>query len=129
MENNRVSVELLKNQAVIADKCFVAECFLSRLKGLMGRSALELGEGLLLPRCNNIHMWFMRTSIDVVFLRKKEVRKNTTVYEVSSVRENIRPWKLLPVCDFKAGETLELPAGIVRQHALAPGDELCIALR
>jgi uncharacterized membrane protein (UPF0127 family) len=126
---SEVRVESLKNQALIADKCIVAECFLSRLKGLIGRSELARGEGLLLPRCNNVHMWFMSIAIDVVFLRKKEIRNGVTVYEISSVRERVRPWKLLPVGDFKASETLELPAGVVRERALSPGDELCIASR
>ena len=115
-------VQSLKNQAVIADKCFVAECFLDRLRGLIGRSRFEQGEGMLFPRCNDIHMWFMRIPIDVVF-----VRKDGANWKVTSVHESVRPWKLLPLRDGRASETLELPTGTIRRCAINDGDELCIS--
>ena len=112
-------IESLKNQAVIADKCKVARSFFDRLIGLMGRRNFNGGEGLLFPRCNDVHMWFMRIPIDVVFLRNKDERKIVT-----SVREELRPWRPLPVHDFQAEEALELPAGTVRRCGIAKGDEL-----
>ncbi|MGZ3689054.1 MAG: DUF192 domain-containing protein [Bdellovibrionota bacterium] len=118
-----VSIKSLKNQALIADKCFVAERFFDRLRGLIGRKSLESGQGMLFPRCQDIHMWFMSIPIDVVFVRRQ---KGEGKWMVSSTREGVRPWRLLPVHDWKATETLELPAGTVRRHAIAAGDELCI---
>lgn len=123
----RVTVHSLKNQALIADKCSVAECFGDRLQGLIGRKTLEPGEGMLFPRCNSIHMWFMRFSIDVVFLRKASGSNGSPAWTVSSFREGLRPWSLLPVGDWKADDTLELPIGTIRRCQLAVGDELCIS--
>ncbi len=121
-----VRVHSLINQAVIADKCLVAECFLDRLKGLIGRSVFEPGDGMLFPKCNDIHMWFMKIPIDVLFLRPVKTDGESTVWKVSSMHENVRPWKPIPLVDWRASETLELPAGSVRTHAISAGDEICI---
>ena len=117
-------IKAFKNQALIADKCLVAESFWARAKGLIGRRHLEPGEGLLIPRCNDIHMWMMSVPIDVVFLRKEKRTDGGISHVVASVREGLRPWKLLPVRDGSAEDTLELPAGTVGRLGLRPGDEL-----
>ena len=119
-----VKVQSLKNQALIADKCHVAESFFDRLRGLIGRSGLEPGEGMFFPRCNDIHMWFMRFSIDVVFVNPDS--RNENVFRVSSVHRGVRPWRPHPLIDWKASDTLELPAGTIERFAIATGDELCI---
>jgi uncharacterized membrane protein (UPF0127 family) len=100
---------------------------LDRLRGLIGKSGLAQGQGMLFPRCNSIHMWFMRFPIDVVFLKIETSRDGKKTWRVSSVRESVRPWKLLPLTDWRASETLELPAGTVRSSALQAGDEVCIS--
>jgi len=125
-------VQSLKNQALIADKCHVAECFMDRLRGLIGRAGLTSGEGMLFPRCNSVHMWFMRFPIDVVFLRASAGKRRASAderqtYVVSSVHENVRPWKALPLMDLQASETLELPGGSTRRAGISAGDELCIS--
>lgn len=120
-------VQSLKNNAIIADKCLVAERFFDRLQGLIGRSALDTGEGMLFPRCNDIHMWFMSIPIDVVFLRRERAEPDGIVYRVVSVRENLRPWRFLPAREGRASETLELSAGTIQRCQIAVGDELCIS--
>lgn len=121
MKNSRSPRQIklinLRNQSVLADRCIVAERFFDRLKGLIGRTSIEVGEGMLFPFCNDIHMWFMKIPIDVVFLKKNVV---------TSVREKVRPWRLLPLRDGKASETLELPIGTVVRCEIRPGDEVCI---
>ena len=121
----KLRVEVVKNNSVIADKCHVAECFFDRLRGLIGRGSLAPGEAMHFPRCNSVHMWFMRFPIDVVFVRLANKSDGTEVRVISSVRENIRPWRLLPLVDLKANEALELPAGVARERNLAVGDEIC----
>lgn len=118
-----VKIQSLKNQSWIADQCEVAGSFLARLKGLMGRKSFNTGQGLWITPCNDIHMWFMRISIDVVFLRNVQ----DSIYEVTSIRENLRPWKLLPTHDWSARETLELPQGTIARCDIRPGDRLCIS--
>ena len=113
------TVQILKNKVKVADKVVVAESFLTRARGLLGRKSFEPGFGMLFPNCNNIHMWFMSVPLDVVFLKKEK-----NAYRVSSVHENVQPWKLLPLADFRASETLEFPIGTIRANALREGDVL-----
>jgi uncharacterized protein len=122
-----VTVQSLKNRALIADKCHVAESFIDRLRGLIGRTGLEPGEGMLFPRCNDIHMWFMSIPIDVVFLRERRLADGSVSWQVTSAHEDVRPWKPLPLRDGEASETLELPAGTIRRCGIAAGDEVCIS--
>jgi uncharacterized membrane protein (UPF0127 family) len=56
------------NKKIAADKIKVANNIISRFIGLLNRSNLEEGEGLLLTPCNSIHSFFMRFNFDVVFL-------------------------------------------------------------
>lgn len=121
-----MQVQILKNQRVISDKCIVAKCFYTRLKGWMGRRSLDEGEGMLFPKCNNIHMYFMRIPIDVVFLRSEKRADGTMQARVMSVHSDVQPWRALPLMDMSGTDTLELPAGSVQRHELRPGDELCI---
>lgn len=130
MSNNvTISVTSLKNRKVIADKCYVAESFLDRLRGLIGRSRLDSGEGMFFPRCNDIHMWFMRIPIDVVFVRQISAQKSgeLATFEVTRVCESLKPWRLLPVRSGRATETIELPVGTVRNCDVRLGDRICIS--
>lgn len=61
---NKTRNELLVPRLVIADT------FTSRLIGLLDRSGLALDEGLLLTGCHQVHMFFMRFPIDVIFCAK-----------------------------------------------------------
>jgi uncharacterized membrane protein (UPF0127 family) len=130
-------VTSIKNGASIADKCYVAESFFDRLKGLIGTKHMSNAEGLLLKPCNDIHMWFMSIPIDVVFLRRKD--RHFDLYsdseassklerrlKITSAVEGLKPWKLLPVRDGSAEETLELPPGTIRRCAIEAGDEVAI---
>ena len=46
----------------------VADSWLARLRGLIGRSGVGRDEGLYLAGTNGVHMFFMRFPIDCVFL-------------------------------------------------------------
>ena len=120
-----IRVQSLTNQALISDKCIVADSFFDRLRGLIGKTRMENGEGMLFPKCNDIHMWFMSIPIDVVFLSPVKREGEKGVWKVASVRENVQPWRLLPIRDGQATETLELPAGAVARFSIRAGDELC----
>ena len=45
------SAELKIGEKVIVAKCYVAEDFFSRFKGLMGRKDLAKTEAVLFPKC------------------------------------------------------------------------------
>src|SRR3712207_6515464 len=103
-----------ENGDVVCDRCVVADKPLSRLKGLLGRSELRPGEGLLLRPASAIHTCFMRFPIDVVFLDRE--------WRVVRVADGIAPWRAASSRGAKA--VLELPAGESARRGLAPGDVL-----
>jgi hypothetical protein len=86
--------------------------------GLMGRSKLEPDEGLWLVPCNSVHMFFMRTPLDIAYLD----RKLRVVRCVPEMRE----WrvKVLPVRH--AHSALELAPGTLSRHGISDGDQLKI---
>lgn len=112
------------DQACIVNQLKTADSFLTRLRGLIGVKKFEFGEGLIFPRCNNIHMWMMSIPIDVVFLKANRQKKEWTVL---SVYPQLKPWKVFPVSDLKADDVLELPAGRAESISLKSGEVLCIA--
>jgi uncharacterized protein len=85
------------------------------MRGLLGRSALEPGEGLLLRPEGSIHMMFMRFSIDAVFLDRELI--------VVDIVRDLKPWRAAGRRGAKA--VLELAAGAAGE--LAPGDRLSVA--
>ncbi len=80
----------------------VAHTFVERAKGLIGRSGLGPGKGLLIPRCNCIHTFFMRFAIDATFL-------DADGRTVKVVR-NIRPWTAWVWGGLGASQVLETAA-------------------
>ena len=82
----------------------VAETFAERARGLIGRDGLAPGTGMLIPRCNCIHTFFMRFPIDAAFLdRRGEV--------VRTVR-GIRPWRPFVWGGLRAVSVLETASAI-----------------
>jgi len=101
--------------SVLAHSCEAADSFLARFFGLMGKSCLHAGGGLLLTPCNSIHMFFMRFPLDVVFIDKN----NTVVYLI----ENIKPWRVSPIVK-QARSVIELPLGTISASGTEVGDRL-----
>lgn len=98
-------------------KINLADSFLLRLRGLMGRKRLPGNTGLLLVPCNSVHMCFMRFAIDVVYLDKD--------YKILKIVKNLRPWIGLSICT-KAWATLELNAGEADRCGFEVGRALII---
>lgn len=90
-----------QNQKIIYTKIKIANNFITRFLGLMGKSKLDNGEGLLLLKCSAIHTCFMRFPIDVVYLNSQ--------FQVLGC-ETIKPWKLGSIVKGSCN-ILELPAG------------------
>ena len=121
-----VKIVTLKSRVSLADKCVVADGFFSRMKGLLGRKSLPEGEGLWIRPCNDIHMWFMQFPIDVVFVEgpKRAEGEPGRILRVTSVHTQVPAWRLLPLRDGRASETLELPAGTIARTGVRTGDDL-----
>lgn len=92
----------------------IAESFFSRLRGLMGRSHLDKGHGLLLAPCNSIHMLFMRFAIDVVYLDKE--------FCIKKIARDVPTWIGMSFC-FGAWAALELPSGEADRLKLRVGQK------
>lgn len=98
----------------VCAKTMLADRPLTRMRGLLGRSQLPIGEGLLLTPAPSIHTAFMRFAIDAVFL-DRDLRVLKTV-------EGMGPWRA--AFQRRARSVLELPAGQVAQMRLRVGDQL-----
>jgi uncharacterized protein len=103
-----------ENGDVVCDRCVVADSPVSRMRGLLGRSELRSGEGLLLRPASAIHTWFMRYPIDAVFLDRD--------WRVVGISGDVPPWRARSRRGAKA--VLELPAGESARRRLAVGDQL-----
>jgi len=100
---------------VVCERCGLAGSMGSRVRGLLGRSALPAEEGLLIPTWS-IHMFFMRFAIDAVFLDRER--------RVVRIVENLRPWRTASCRGAK--EVVELAAGEAGRRGLAVGDLLVL---
>lgn len=89
----------------------------TRLKGLLGRSELPAGQGLILRPCQGVHSFFMRFAIDVVYVDDLG-RIITTVAPLV-------PGKMGPVVP-SARWVLELPAGTLSSTGTQPGDRVTV---
>lgn len=107
----------LSTQGVIASQALVADNPWSRMKGLLGRKALQQGEALVITQCNSIHMFFMRFAIDVVFVDAK--------WNVVGLVRGIRPFGLSPVF-WKAKTAIELEAGSIDKSGIELGQHLLL---
>lgn len=81
-------INIPKN-TILIENCPVADSFFKRFIGLLGKKSISSNEGLIIKPCNSIHMFFMKFSLDVIFVNKKN--------EVVAIYENIKPWKFTPV--------------------------------
>jgi hypothetical protein len=84
------------------------------MKGLLGRSSLPPGEGLLIRPAPSIHTFFMRFPIDAVFISREG--------EVLKVASRVKPWRTRS-CR-RAYAVLELSAGEAERRHIAVGDRI-----
>ncbi len=101
----------------IADQAVLANSFASRMVGLLRHKSLSNGQGLIISKCNSIHMFFMRFAIDVIFLDKSN--------QVVGLVENILPNRLSRIY-WKATQAIEVPVGVVKSSQTTLGDEIII---
>jgi uncharacterized membrane protein (UPF0127 family) len=102
---------------VVCTRCDVADRPFTRMRGLLGRSSIAPGEGMLFTRGSSIMTFFMRFPIDVVFLDKAQT--------IVKITHSLVPWRTTSAR--KAFATLELPAGTAVSLGLEPGTALVFA--
>lgn len=109
----RIRVINPRTGEVLATDAEVARTFSQRFLGLMGRSSLAGGGGLLLYPVNSVHSFFMRFEIDVLHLDR--------CGRVLRIIAPLRPGRVGPLV-WGGVYTLELPAG--KAAATRVGDSL-----
>jgi len=110
----------MTRQQTLADVLMIADSFLRSLIGLMGRSSLETGHGLWIVPCQSVHTFWMRFSIDVVFLDEHS--------KVIHLVENLRPFRISKHLS-RARSVIELPVSSIRATETQIGDEIRILRR
>ncbi|MDA8346557.1 MAG: DUF192 domain-containing protein [Thermaerobacter sp.] len=100
----------------LASDAEIAGSFLARLRGLLGRSELPQGAGLVIEPCSSVHGIGMRFAIDVVFLD----RNNHVAYAMRLPRYGFSPIVRGARC------AIELPQGTLQATRTARGDIVAI---
>src|SRR5271157_3586232 len=113
-----VAVVNTTRHTVLGERISVAETSWSRMVGLLGKSGLEPGAGLLIIPSQAIHTVAMRFPIDVLFVDRK--------WRVVHVRREMAPYRMTGL-HWKAHFVLELPAGVIAQTSTAVGDQLALS--
>ena len=85
-------------------------------RGLLGRSTLDLQEGLFFPGIRMIHTFFMRMAIDVAFLAPDGT--------VRDLHPRLPPWRIAFCREPGRADTLETRAGAFQLWNLQLGDQL-----
>src|SRR5580693_7750290 len=107
-------------ETFVATQAIVADSYLSRLVGLLGRTKrwAHLGAGLWIVPSRGVHTIGMLFSIDLVFLNKQK--------EVVHIEEVVRPFRVSRV-SLKAASVLELPPHTIYRTGTKVGDQLEIS--
>ena len=86
------------------------------MKGLLGKRGLAADEGLLIRPCSSVHTYFMRFSLDIVFIDRER--------RVVKVVRSLRPFRFSGARGSHV--VLEMAAGALAEADLAKGDQLLI---
>lgn len=101
--------------SVICQKMTAATNMFSRMLGLMFSAGLPSGcDGFLITPCNSIHTFFMRYSLDILFIDKN--------FKIVKAIYGLAPWRMTWIY-FKSRHVLEMKAGTMKK-GLNAGDSL-----
>ncbi len=117
MENQKLYL-LSQEKKLISSNVKIAENFFARAIGLMGKKQLPESNALWIKRCSHIHTFFMRFSIDLIFVDKDLV--------VKKVFESARPWKHLFLGSWGSDSVFELPENTLKKLTIHKGDQLYV---
>jgi uncharacterized protein len=91
-----------RSQRELGERVGLADSWVTRLRGMLGRPEPRAGEGLLLTPCRSVHMYGMKYPLDVAFLDPRG--KVVALYAPLAPGSRSR-WHR------DAAHALELPAG------------------
>lgn len=105
-----------RSGTVLAPQLELANSPLRRMCGLLGRRSLPQGGGMRFEPGGSIHTFFMRFTIDVVFLDREG--------HVAKLVPDLRPWRF--TASRGASSVVELPAETIARHDVRVGDPLAV---
>jgi uncharacterized membrane protein (UPF0127 family) len=103
-------------QTDLGQQVTIARSFWRRGKGLMFRSELAPGTGLVIDPCSSIHTFWMRIPIDVIYVDKNGI--------VLRADRAMKPWRIGPLFVRHGRLVIELPAGTIERTQTEHGDHL-----
>ena len=110
----KIHVRNVTRDVVLADAAEVADTSAKRRTGLLKHTSLEAGGGLWIAPCESVHSFFMKFTIDVLYLDRK--------HRVKKIRPEMAPWRISGC--LTAHSVLELPAGTILRTGTQAGDQL-----
>jgi uncharacterized protein len=110
----------LRTQKSLGCAIAVADTYWLRLCGLLGKTHLNEGEGLLIQPCSDIHSIGMRFRFDAIFLNAS--------WGVVHIEHAMKPWRVSRYVR-QAKSILELPAGVALATDTQLGDSLLLEPR
>ena len=103
---------------VLADRVEIAHNFFTRARGLMGRKSLIEGSTLWIKDCTHVHTFFMKFSIDLLFVDQS--------LKVKRIFLNARPWHHFFLGTWKSDSVFEFQAGALKKCSVNEGDQLYV---
>lgn len=103
---------------ILAERAGLADSFWVRGRGLLGRSSLPPGEGLVIVPAQAVHCVGMTFPIDVIHVLRDG--------QVVRVVPNLRPYRFGPFI-WRSHYVIELPAGTALITQTQPGDHIELA--
>ena len=104
-------------KAIIAEHAELADNVFSRMKGLLFRDSLDTSAALIIKPASSLHTFFMRFSIDIIFLDKQG--------KILKLSRNVPPSKFV-LSVFGAKCAVEFPTGTIDKFSLSIGGQLSI---
>jgi uncharacterized membrane protein (UPF0127 family) len=110
-----MELKRLADNQLIAARVVEAKSFCQRAVGLLGKSDWPSDRTLWIHDCNSIHTFFMKFTIDVVFVDAE--------LKVTKICRGVRPGRMTWP-DFKAKSVFEFSSVHGQAQTLQPGDKL-----
>lgn len=92
-----------------------AETLISKTLGVIGWKDFGKSNGMILTETNSIHTFFVRFTLDLVFLDKE--------MKIIRLVKNLKPFSISPIV-WRAKHVLEMPAGSIEKYNLAEKDKI-----
>lgn len=108
---------ILRDNMILLNEVKVADRFVTRLIGLLKTAVLTENQGLLLKKCNQVHTFGMKFSIDAIFLSKDG--------DILHMEQEMVPGKISPHIK-KAYWVLELKCGSCNRLKLEINQRLVV---